>query len=216
MKIKICGITKEEEIGMLNDAGVDYAGFVFYEKSKRNISVKDAAALKSKLVPSIKSVAVTVSPDVKLAEAIEEAGFDIIQIHKELRDEVISKIHIPIWRAVNISGCGDTKDIKDVLNEIPEQLRDRIEAVVVDAAKFGSGKTFDWEGASFDKIPGVNFVLAGGLDHKNVAKGIALFSPDVVDVSSAVEGENGKDKDKVTEFVKAVKMAEETGGAADE
>lgn len=207
MKIKICGITKEEEIRMLNDACVDYAGFVFYEKSKRNISVEDAAKLKGKLAPSIKSVAVTVSPDADLVDRIASAGFDIIQVHKELNEEVIRRSKLPIWRAVNIKSSGDIAGLSDHINSLSEDASQKIEAVVVDAPEFGSGKTFDWSGASFDKIAGVQFVIAGGLTAQNVAEGIRIFEPDIVDVSSSVEGDDGKDKNKINEFVNAVRSA---------
>lgn len=207
MKIKICGITKEEEIRMLNDAGVDYAGFVFYEKSKRNISIEEAAKLKNLLSHSIKSVAVTVSPDANLVDRIEAAGFDIIQVHKELNEEVIRRSKLPIWRAVNIKGSGDIAGLSDLLNGVSEDAAQKIEAVVVDAPEFGSGKTFDWSGAPFDKIPGIMFILAGGLNAQNVAEGIRIFEPDIVDVSSSVEGDDGKDKNKINEFVNAVRSA---------
>lgn len=207
MKIKICGITKEEEIRMLNDASVDYAGFVFYEKSKRNISIEAAAKLKEKLSPSIKSVAVTVSPNARLIEKIDDAGFDIIQVHKELAEDVVRCARHPIWRAANIEGSGDIEGLRDFLKNLPDDCRQKIEAVVVDAPEFGSGRTFDWNRASFEKIPGVMFVLAGGLSAQNVAEGIRIFAPDVVDVSSSVEGENGKVRDKINGFVNAVRNA---------
>ena len=207
MKIKICGITKEEEIQMLNEACVDYAGFVFYEKSKRNISVEASAKLKEKLSPSIKSVAVTVSPDADLVDRIEAAGFDIIQVHKELNEEVIRRSKLPIWRAVNIKSSDDIAGLSDLLNGESEDAAKKIEAVVVDAPEFGSGKTFDWSWASFDNIAGVKFVLAGGLTAQNVAEGIRIFDPDIVDVSSSVEGDDGKDRNKINEFVNAVRSA---------
>lgn len=202
MKVKICGITKEEEIHMLEAAGVDYAGFVLYEKSRRHVTIPQAAKLKGMLPPGIKSVAVTVSPDADMVSSIEAAGFDIIQIHKDLDEEVLEKITIPVWRAINVSDADGIKEYEKKLASLPKNLSQKIEAIVADAPDFGSGVAFDWkEGA---KISGKKFVLAGGLNASNVRRGIMIFSPDIVDVSSSVEGKNGKDEDKIMEFVKAM------------
>ena len=69
-KIKICGITRESETEVLNRMQVDYAGFVFFEKSKRNVSIEQAKEIKKHLKPSIKTVAVTVNPALDLIDEI--------------------------------------------------------------------------------------------------------------------------------------------------
>lgn len=211
-KIKICGLTRIEDAKALNEAQADYAGFVFYEKSKRNVSIEDVEKIGSILNDRIKKVAVTISPDAKLLEQIEQLGFHILQVHGELKKEVLEKSHIPIWRACNL------KEIKDV-----EQLEQhkKIQGYVIDAGTAGSGNTFDWEQhqESIRKMrntlfAGKQFILAGGLQIENVRKGIELFSPDVVDISSGVERKqeeksgqekSGKDKALILEFVKKVR-----------
>ena len=81
MKIKICGITRENEVELLNELHVDYAGFVlFFEKSKRNMDLNRAVELKNRL-KSTRSVAVVVEPTLEQARLIEEAGFDVLQVH---------------------------------------------------------------------------------------------------------------------------------------
>ncbi len=95
-KIKICGIKREAEAEYLNEAGADYGGFVFYEKSRRNVSIKKAESIARRLYPGIKKVAVTVSLDENLAKAISQAGFDILQVHGEFRPEIL-KAGIPLW-----------------------------------------------------------------------------------------------------------------------
>lgn len=211
-KIKICGLTRIEDAKALNEAQADYAGFVFYEKSKRNVSIEDAEKIGSILNDRIKKVAVTINPDEEMLEQIEQAGFDVLQVHGELKKEVLEKSHIPIWRACNF------KEIKDV-----EQLEQhkKIAGYVMDAETAGSGNTFDWEQhqESIRKMrntlfAGKQFILAGGLQIENVRKGIELFSPDVVDISSGVERKqeeksgqekSGKDKALILEFVKKVR-----------
>lgn len=222
-KIKICGITKKEEALILNDVKVDYAGFVFYPKSKRNIELSQATEIFSTLSPDIKRVAVMVSPTVEDVCKVQDKGFDILQIHKDLDSEVIEAAKLPIWYAVNIENEEEYRTKADYISSLSEDYKSKIEAIVVDAPLFGSGKPFNWrkskrlkkagsqsppenetDGAS-ELINNRMFVLAGGLNESNVKEGITLFNPDVVDVSSGVEGECGKDKDKIVSFVKAVR-----------
>ena len=190
-KIKICGITRESETEVLNRMQVDYAGFVFFEKSKRNVSIEQAKEIKKHLKSSIKTVAVTVNPALDLIDEIIEAGFDILQIHK--MQEFPENLKIPVWVAY--------------------QVRSRKEAEEINVPDGISGKTFSWQDFPMKKrrewqerrIP---FILAGGLSSENVEEGIRLFEPDVVDVSSSVEGEHGKDYKKVEAFVRKVREHE--------
>ena len=80
-KIKICGITAAREVQWLNENKVDYAGFVFFEKSKRNLTMPQAKALLDGLDQTVRPVAVTVSPTVELVEEIQKNGFAILQVH---------------------------------------------------------------------------------------------------------------------------------------
>lgn len=221
MKIKICGITKIEEAEYLNKAKVDYAGFVFYEKSKRNISIEKAKEIFGKLSPQIKKVAVMVSPEADFIKKVQDAGFDILQIHKELKTEVLVIATLPVWYAVNISDIEELNKKADFIQALDKDKSDKIRAIVVDAPDFGSGQTFNWRKSkrmlkagsqsppeSRDIFEGREFILAGGLNSDNVAEGIKCFLPDAVDVSSGVEGENGKDDQKITAFVSAVRQLE--------
>lgn len=207
MEIKICGLTKEEEADYLNAVDVHYAGFVFFEKSKRNISIEKAKAVMEKLRPDIKKVAVTVSPDTRLVKEIEAAGFDVLQVHKELKKEVLEDVGIPVWYAFNVANPDEMKEKRTFIEKLPKELSDKIKAIVVDGAEYGSGKTFDWKNSKIKMenesvFKNRSFVLAGGLRPENVAEGIRIFTPDIVDVSSGVEGTNGKDKEKIEAFVK--------------
>ncbi len=225
-KVKICGLTRKEEAAYLNEAGADYAGFVFYPQSKRNVSIEEAKEIMQALSPSIKKVAVLVSPDLEQVREIEEAGFDIIQIHKELKKEVYEAASRPIWRALNVSKVAELQKLgkeagekavgeKEEKEQSQEKQKSfetadpnhKIAAYLIDGEKFGSGQTFDWSAAeAVRKLLGEKeFVLAGGLNPDNVEEGIRLFSPDIVDVSSGVEGDSGKDRKKILEFVRKAK-----------
>ncbi len=201
MYIKICGITRPEEAGWLNQCRVDFAGFVlFYPKSRRNVSLEEAERIMAELSPEIRRVAVTVSPDPEQARRIEAAGFDCIQIHGEIPEEILNNIHIPIWKAFNGTDM-----------EHFERYRQSkaVTGYVLDAPEPGSGRCFDWN--RLGSIPREDrlVMLAGGLHPGNVAAAIRAVDPDGVDVSSGVEAEDGQGKDlhKIRAFVQAVRTA---------
>ena len=135
--IKICGITDPGEAAYLNEASVSYAGFVFFPKSKRNVTYEQAEKIFSALDPSIPKVAVFVSPTLAEIQRAEGIGADILQIHGTLAQEIIKKSRHPIWRAVNIKSGTE-------FLEKEELFYDNITGIVVDGAQYGGGKTFDW------------------------------------------------------------------------
>lgn len=231
-KIKICGLTKKEEAAYLNEIEADYAGFVFFEKSKRNISFEKASEIMKELNPKIQKVAVIVSPDEEMIEKLNNSEFDIVQVHGDITLERLQKIKKPIWRAINIQGNWEEhinelnlniEKTSDGQGEILLDGKEKsngnsgISGILIDSANFGSGKTFEWEKVKGNLSQGILdnnssgkrwrplFILAGGLNSENVREGIEIFKPDVVDVSSGVEGENGKDRTKILEFAKAVR-----------
>jgi phosphoribosylanthranilate isomerase len=195
MKVKICGLTKPEEAQYLNKNQVDFAGMVlFFPKSKRNITISQAKKIMSELNLSIKSVAVVVSPSIQEIEQIETAGFNYIQIHGDLTEEMLEHIHLPIIKAFNIV---------DMDNYEQYHACSQVAGYVFDAIEPGSGKTFDW--SLVKKIPRDEklLLLAGGLNPDNVGEAIKYLQPDGVDVSSGVEYTDrlGKDEKKVDLFV---------------
>lgn len=226
-KIKICGITTEEELQWLIDEQVEYAGFVIWEKSKRYCSVEKAKELLKKVIAGgIKTVAVTVSPNLELVQEIETAGFDLLQVHGELDREVAEEAKLPIWRAINLNGWEELEEARQKIALETGYRKGVIEAVLADAKEYGSGRTFGWDSfrvgeeklqqTYFEFRKELNeqqiaFILAGGLKKDNVKRGISIFKPDIVDVSSGVEKEAigemglGKDRAKIKEFVQCVR-----------
>ena len=196
--IKICGIKSAREAAYL-PSEVDYAGFVlFYPKSKRNVSIETARKAFTALESGIKKVAVTVKPTLSQLFEIEKAGFDYVQIHGEVLPEIFEKTAIPIIKAFNVSD----------LNELEKYAgKECVKAFVLDSAVPGSGKSFDWEIVNRLDTLGKPVILAGGLDPENVGEAIKTIHPYGVDVSSGVEGENGKDESKIKAFVQAVRNA---------
>lgn len=209
MKIKICGITRPEEASYLNEAGADYAGFVFHPPSRRNVTLAQAKTIMSCLNREIRRVAVLVSPSAALVEEVQNAGFDILQIHGNLNPGLTVKI--PLWYAVNIADPAAIAEKTELLGRLPAAIAEKITGIVVDGAEYGGGKPFDWTGRRWREaeiFKGRSFILAGGLNEENVQTGIRLFAPDVVDVSSGVEGIDGKDREKLNLFIRKVREHE--------
>lgn len=202
-KIKICGMTNLSDIECVNENNVDFAGFVmFFPKSRRNICPTTATELLTYLSPSIESVAVVVSPTVKQLAEIERIGFDYIQIHGELSDEVLEAAQIPILRAFNVSNMSEFEKWKNC---------QKIAGFVFDAVEPGSGKVFDWSTVkNIERSEGKIMLLAGGLNPDNVAEAVEYLRPYGVDVSSGVENSDGRGKnsDKVREFVQRVRACD--------
>ena len=207
--MKICGLTSEADAGLLIKYGADYGGVVvFYPKSKRDVTIKEAKIIVDILKKSdIKAVAVTVSPTVEQLYKIQEAGFDYIQIHGTLEKAVYEADTIPIIRAVNISDNNNADKTDNIINTVKEQV-EKVAGILLDAGVPGSGKTFDWNSIKELEITEKKLFLAGGLNSGNVAAAVKCVQPDVVDISSGVEYEDvlikGKDESKVKAFINAV------------
>lgn len=205
-QIKICGLTRTEEALYINEICAEYAGFVFWEKSRRHVDFKQAEEIRRHLQENIKCVAVTVSPGLDLLRNIEQAGFSTIQIHGSLQEEILEKSRIPIWQACNMREPEDLKKLKS---------HEKIIGYVLDAGTAGGGRTFDWAGsreaveqAKTTYFAGKTFILAGGLNPGNVSEAVRIFSPDVVDVSSGVESSEGKEQGLILKFAGKVRNNE--------
>ena len=196
-QIKICGFTDPKEACYISGDDVAFMGMVlFFPKSRRNISITKAQEIMAAADGHIKKVAVVVSPTVEQVKEIEAAGFDYLQVHGTLAEDVLTKTSLPIIRAYN--------GAQEQAQEDPP----RIAAYLFDAAEPGSGKTFDWAALAEMKREEPWF-LAGGLTAENVGKAIEAVHPDVVDISSGVEytDRKGKDPEKIAAFIRAVREA---------
>ncbi len=200
-KIKICGISRKQDILAVNEAMPDYIGFVF-AKSRRQISDETADELKRLLCPKILSVGVFVNENIERINSLCERGIiDLVQLHG---DETISyilqlkdRITKPVIKAVRVSGS-------EVLNDSMTIPCDYLLLDTYHKEHYGgTGERFDWS-----VIPQMNkpYFLAGGIDRDNVLDAINHQKPYCVDVSSAVETEGFKDEFKIKELVKLVRQ----------
>lgn len=197
--IKVCGLTEVREAEYLNRLKIDFAGFVlFFPKSKRNISIEKAEEIMKHLDKNIKKTAVVVSPAKEQIIDICNSGFDYIQIHGKIEEEVLKMAQIPVLKAFNVDDMDEFKMYSS---------NEKIAGYVFDAAEPGSGRSFDWDILSQIERDGKLFILAGGLNPDNVRKAVAAVNPDMVDVSSGVENDDGFGKDilKIEKFVKQIR-----------
>lgn len=197
--IKVCGLTEVREAEYLNRLKIDFAGFVlFFPKSKRNISIEKAEEIMKYLDKNIKKTAVVVSPAKEQIIDICNSRFDYIQIHGKIEEEVLKMAQIPVLKAFNVDDMDEIKMYSS---------NEKIAGYVFDAAEPGSGRSFDWDILSQIERDSKLFVLAGGLNPDNVRKAVAAVNPDMVDVSSGVENDDGFGKDilKIEKFVKQIR-----------
>ena len=186
-KVKICGLSTPEAVATAVKAGADYIGFVF-AKSNRQVSLEQAHELAKGVTGQTKTVGVFVSPSLKeLEEAISQVPLDIVQIHGTFDEDLISKISVPVIRAIQISD-GDS------------QVKSQAGYLLFD----GSGQTFDWQILA-DKQIEQDYFIAGGLAVDNVAEAKETFHPYALDVSSGVETDGYKDLKKIKAFIERVK-----------
>lgn len=175
----------------------EYAGFVFFRKSRRYVSPEKAKALRALIDPSVCTVGVFVdeSPDI-IAGLISDGIIDMVQLHGHEDREYISNLRSltdkPIIQAFRISSSEDVKRAEC----------SPADHILLDSGSGGTGKVFNWELIHSVKR---TYFLAGGLEPKNVQKAIETLHPFAVDVSSGIETDGHKDIDKMAAFVRSVR-----------
>lgn len=199
-KVKICGLSRPADIDMVNETLPDYIGFVF-AKSKRQVSEELAEELKSRLNPLIQSVGVFVNEDIdKIICLCKKNTIDIVQLHGDEDDPYINKlkqqITNPIIKAARVK---NNEDIKEAEKRNADYL-------LLDAYKEGqyggSGDAFDWTVISQVSKP---YFLAGGINTTNVIQAVTQMKPYAIDISSGVETDGVKDKNKIIEIITKVR-----------
>lgn len=203
MLIKICGITKPEEIKILNEEKPDFAGFVFAE-SKRKVDAKTSKTLIELLDKDIKTVGVFRNNNMEyILEVLKTVKLDIIQLHgsesNDFINELSNKTDCIIWKAFSIN----SKEDIDVINKCP------VNTILLDGSNPGSGKAFNWEHLNNKKI-NKNIIIAGGINEDNILDAMRTFNPFAADMSSSVEtiddkGNRIKDKSKIHRIINKVR-----------
>lgn len=200
-KIKICGLFREQDIDYVNEAEPDYAGFILcFPKSHRNLNIEQAEILRKRLRPEIQVVCVFVNqPMETVIDAVKRLRADVIQLHGHEDDSYITELKgrtgLEVWKAFRIR---DGKDLAAAM------ISDA-DVVLLDNG-YGTGETFDWSIIqSKEQIINRPFILAGGLTPENIEEAVSRFHPMIVDISSGVEKDSLKDREKIIDVVRAVR-----------
>lgn len=199
-KIKMCGLSRAEDIANANKIKPDYVGFVFAECSKRRVSALKATELKSKLDPEIKAVGVFLDDNLDMVAAMLNLGIvDLVQLHGSEDEEYIENVrHItnkPIIKAFIIRSAEDVERAE----------KSTADYILLDGGK-GEGRAFDWSLLKDIKRP---YFLAGGLNPGNVADAVRALNPFATDVSTGIETDGVKDAEKMYAFANAVRSVAE-------
>ena len=196
-KIKLCGLSRKCDIEWANELHPEYIGFVFAPKSRRYVSVDTAAELKAMLSEDIKAVGVFVNSPIESVAYILSRGIkDIAQLHGSEDEEYISRLSKltdkPIIKAFSINSAADVSTANNSSADM----------VLLDSGQGGTGTNFDWKLLGNINRP---YFLAGGLCCENISQAITALDPYAVDVSSGIETNGCKDKNKMAAFVAAVR-----------
>lgn len=199
-RIKICGITREEDAMSAAELGADAVGLVFYPPSPRCVSIPQALAISNALPPFVNIVALFVNPTkAEVTQVVSSLRVDLLQFHGDEEERACVQYGLPYLKAIRVKS--DTNLIQY------EQLYPTAKALLLDTysdhAFGGTGETFDW--AVIPKKMSKPIILAGGLSVDNVAKAVLQVRPYAVDVSGGVELSKGiKDPVKIAKFISAV------------
>lgn len=202
-RIKICGITRPEDAVAAADLGVDAIGLVFYSKSARHITCKQALGIVQAVPPFVTKVALFFNnTEQEIVKILNHLPVDLLQFHGEETAEFCVRFDAPYIKAIPMLSEHNLVAATQIYQEAQGFLLD----AVFPGEPGGAGKCFDWNSIPHTiKKP---LIVAGGLNSANVADCIRQSGCYAVDVSSGVESAKGiKDWKKMKEFVEQVRMA---------
>ncbi len=202
VKIKICGLTRAEDVQAAVETGADAIGFVF-TASVRRISIDKAIELSAYVPAGVLRVGLFLNQDRSEIERVTgSVALDILQFHGSETEQECDRFKLPWLKAVAMENAESVKQAEQDFPGAAGLLLDSHSK----GKRGGSGKSFDWSLSRSIEKP---VWLAGGLNADNVTRAIQTVRPYAVDVSSGVESEPGiKDPTRLKAFVKAVRQAE--------
>ncbi|MGE0591336.1 MAG: N-(5'-phosphoribosyl)anthranilate isomerase [Vicinamibacterales bacterium] len=199
--LKVCGLTRADDVAAAVRLGATAVGFVFWPGSPRHLTAADAAALVAAVPDDVLPVGVFVDASVEtIRQVVRESGIRGVQLHGDEPSSYADALGRPLWRAADLA------TVAAVERAWPPDVQ-----LLLDAGdpvrRGGTGRVIDWAGAAAvaARRP---VVLAGGLGPDNVAEAIRTVRPVGVDVSSGVERTPGtKDHDRLARFLMAARRA---------
>ncbi len=196
-KIKLCGLKRACDIAWANEFQPDYAGFVF-AGTKRRVTDEMARQLRNQLSKTIPAVGVFVNePIAHITALVQNGTIQLVQLHGQEDDSYIQQlrqyVQVPVIQAFSIRTINDAKKAQ----------QSSADYILLDQGAGGTGQPFDWSVLQHMTRP---YFLAGGLTIENVEQALS-YHPYAVDVSSGIETNGVKDKEKIKTFMAHVRRA---------
>jgi phosphoribosylanthranilate isomerase len=205
--VKVCGLTREEDVLAACELGAAYVGFNFSDLSPRQVTPEKARRLAASVPRGVRRVGVFVGESYPaIREAIAAASLDLVQLHRLLSEEDLERVPCPVLAVAHAGREGEIP---------PSAVLDHCAGILFDTSVAGvtggTGVPFDWTLLEGRRWP-VPLFVSGGLRPENVGESIRRSRPDVVDVASGIESAPGvKDRGRMFRFFEAVRRADETG-----
>ena len=202
-KIKICGITNLKDAQLAIDYGADAIGFIFYDKSPRNIDIETASSISKKISKNILKVGVFVNEShQKINFITKSCDLDLLQLHGTESIDDCNTFKIPVIKAFHVKSVEDIDSI--------EKYKEFIDYILLDTKSKnefgGTGKTFDWNIAKKAKKHNIPLFLSGGISSNNILDAINTVNPEFIDLSSSIELSPGiKDEKKLRDLFNILK-----------
>lgn len=205
-RIKICGITREEDLAAAVAAGADALGFVFYPPSPRHLTPQRAAQLLARVPPFVTRVGLFVNePAATVRAALAQTSLDLLQFHGDEDAVYCASFGKPWIKAARVKAGFDLLEYASAFAGAPGVCGLLLDAHVEGFG--GGGQTFDW--SLIPRSLPLPVILSGGLHPGNVVEAVRTVRPWAVDVSSGVEAARGiKDAQKIIEFIAGVREAD--------
>ncbi len=195
-KIKICGLKSDRDIAAVNELLPEFAGFVFWNKSKRYVTADEASFLKQSLDKRIKAVGVFVDEDMETVMKLLDRGIiNVVQLHGNEGETYIHRLKAE-------TGCEIIRAFKiRNFDDVQKANTSCADMVLLDSG-MGTGESFDWK---YINAIERQYILAGGLSPENVGEAVKNLKPYGVDASSLLETDGVKDAAKMQKFVEEVR-----------
>ncbi|GJL75308.1 phosphoribosylanthranilate isomerase [Nitrosomonas sp.] len=201
VRVKICGITRVEDVISAVKWGADAIGFVFWPKSARYVTPQQASRIAAKIPPFINTVGVYVDPEPDwVEETAAAAKLSLLQFHGNEEPDFCAQFSLPYIKAIRVK---DDVDLLQYANQY-HMARGLLLDTYEKSMPGGTGHVFDWRLIP-QHLP-LPVILSGGLNAGNVAAAVKQVRPWAVDVSSGVETAKGiKDAQKIFAFMQGVR-----------